>query len=708
MANKKLTPLQILYKEFKNAKTEAARNDAWRKFEVKRGEMYPPRSDRKSAAIDMNDEATKKAFEDFYSLVPGGENHRYYNAGSNRKVGARTKRERSPQVFFDEETGDPYVRAFHYTQPENIENILRTGLAERLGPDAVNFQRRAGVWTSFGPENPMDYDFVNRAYIGNKKYSMEPLEIRIPVEEWRSMNVDHTGKTGKDEVMVFRGSPAKPYGTTSINGIEHTVVIPPEYISRYEFPKDWETKTFTGNRTLWGYRPNKHKSETSAEGFWSIVPKKLKDQAENAVGKNKNPNEYLQWLVDNRQDEIKKSFEQSGGMNFAESTIGNRWGLFYNSDLPYSHVQEFLNNPNAKVADKEHIVARNIEKEANKAWLTGTKFASPYDLARGVEMPPEKPEGHFLRGYPYFQKNVFGSEMASNEMRNTNRHLVNMSGDRMPIGDLVRENYLLDVTNNPVMSHYGIEWTDRIPTEKYLKQAGVREEFLKPWFNDVNRPGHDQTRFMYNGRDEIEKYAIDRNSNKYKLGHIDNELYKRKFAKRFDELDKAADLDPTNTDLDDAMQKVFEDFKAEKRSPEHMKDRRQYVFGTPKSFGRDKFGQNDIGTAKMRARNKAAFSKEFQDKIERDAIELKKEQPYRSIVDLEGIVTKSEENQNLLDKLAEENYEESIQRILENKRNAWRSQFTQDSLNRVFGHELGRKVGKYRASRGKPVNPKQL
>jgi len=88
MANKKLTPLEILYREFKNAKTDAARNDAWRRFETKRGEMYPERTGRnrnKLYAENLDENLFSKAFPD---LVPGGENHRYYDAGRSYLLGA--------------------------------------------------------------------------------------------------------------------------------------------------------------------------------------------------------------------------------------------------------------------------------------------------------------------------------------------------------------------------------------------------------------------------------------------------------------------------------------------------------------------------------------------------------------------------------------------------------------------------------------------
>lgn len=178
MANKKLTPLEILYREFKNAKTDAARNEAWRRFEVKRGEMYPPRSDRKSAMLRDGAAVAAK----YPTKVLGGENHRYYEPGRRIHMDVDETARRSPEVFIDPESGERYVRGFHYTQPENIESILQNGLVSRIGPDSKNFQNRPGVWVSFDKENPMGYDYVNNAYIGEKGYSMEPLEIRIPEE----------------------------------------------------------------------------------------------------------------------------------------------------------------------------------------------------------------------------------------------------------------------------------------------------------------------------------------------------------------------------------------------------------------------------------------------------------------------------------------------------------------------------------------------
>ena len=95
---------------------------------------------------------------------------------------------------------------------------------------------------------------------------MEPLEIRVPEEEWKAMPIDHTGKTVNDQVMVFRPSDAQPYGTVDVAGEKAPVVIPPEYISRYEFPKDWETEAKYGNKTLWGYRPTKKEIIVDDEG----------------------------------------------------------------------------------------------------------------------------------------------------------------------------------------------------------------------------------------------------------------------------------------------------------------------------------------------------------------------------------------------------------------------------------------------------------
>ena len=344
MANKKLTPLEILYREFKNAKTDAARNDAWRRFETKRGEMYPPRSDRKSAMLRDSAAVAAK----YPTKVLGGENHRYYEPGRRIRMNVDETARRSPEVFIDPESGERYVRAFHYTQPENIENILKTGLAARLGPDAKNFQNRAGVWTSMGEANPMGYDYVNGASIDEKGYSMEPLEIRIPEEEWKSMPVDHTGITGKDQVMVFRPSKAKPYGTVNIGVEKAPVVIPPEFISRYEFPKDWETN-LGENKSLRGWLPNKPKVYVSDRGFYDKIPKNVVEDAKKELGEGASYNEINQWVIDNRQDLLKNDVT-SKNYNFV-------------ADFDRTRLDE------SKKYFDEHKRVAELSPEANKSYF---------------------------------------------------------------------------------------------------------------------------------------------------------------------------------------------------------------------------------------------------------------------------------------------------------------------------------------------------
>ena len=686
MANKKLTPLQILYKEFKNAKTDKARNAARLAYESKLNEMYPPRSDRKSAVFNVpeyrNDDLMK-------NRVAGGQGHRYYNAGNKRRLTEDEVARRSPAVFVDPETGERYVRGFHYTQPENIESILEKGLVATLGPDAVNYQRRPGVWTSFGPGNPMGYDFVNNAYLGSKNYNMQPLEIRIPEEEWKAMPVDHTGQTGSDQVMVFRGSPSKPYGTVNIGGQEKTVAIPAEYISRFEFPKDYEEDYGLG-KSLWGYTPLKRTLYKNDRDFFNILPDNIKREAKKSLGEGASYNAMNQYALDNHQRAVKNALVRDKDYMFAPRVEPGR-----------------THSGNEKY-DKEFDTAQGLQPNARKQWFYNTDFTTPYDAALAQERPAEVAEGSFVRGYPENPKNVL-QEMTPAESRNTNRQLLNMAGDRTTIYDLSRGANLPTLYNNPVLQHYGVEWNlSKQKTEDYLKQAGVRTDLFETdyRFNGRNDPNYDYVRKYYWNWDDTDRYQNNRRENKRKLGRFNEQLYKDKYKARFDELDKASDADPENADLD-AMDKVFVDFNAEKHTPEQMKAAREYVFGTPDKYGRSKFGQKDIGTAKMHARNDAALSDEFISKVESDALKLQEEHPSRSITDLEGIATKSEENQNLLDRLAEENYDEALQNIMENKRKSWRRQFTQDSLNRVYGHELGRKIGKYRASRGKPVNPKQ-
>lgn len=682
MANKKLTPLEILYREFKNAKTDAARNEAWRRFEVKRGEMYPPRSDRKSAML--RDSAAVAAM--FPEKVLGGENHRYYEPGRRIRMTVDETARRSPKVWVDPESGERYVRAFHYTQPENIENILKTGLVERLGPDAANYQNRPGVWTSFGEANPMGFDFVNRAYLGEKNYNMQPLEIRIPEEEWKSMVVDHTGKTGDDQVMVFRGSPAKPYGTTKVAGVNSTVVIPPEYVSRYEFPENYSSKHPIGGNTLYGWTPTKTQVRVNDEGFVKGLPDNIVNKAYDALGNNASYNDVAQWLTKNNQDELKNAIVNEKLFVIRDGDV-LKGGLRGNSfRSPFNTIGMGLKKTRN---NQENVRVLNLPYEAKKDWFLGTEFKTTYELADATEVQPSYSVGSVRKGY---DGDAFP---LGSEAPRTKKFLTDAVGDKASIKSFAdpnaprvfkAEDYVKNVENIGIKIPMGAR--EFYPVD-YLKNSGVRIELGNPYNNNFARKSNKLNDLILDTKDPLVGASI-----KHKLGHVDDELYKNKYKERFDAADKADDVD--------AMDAVFEEFQKEKQSPEHVRKRIDYAFDYLKP-NRIK----DEERARKNARTKAFMSDEYNAKVRNDAEEMEREfWPAHSAADIEDMARA--QNKNLLDEIAERNYKDELEKIMNTKRYEWRRQLENDSLNRVFGHELGRKIGKYRASRGKPVNPKQL
>ena len=390
--------------------------------------MYPARTDRRSAML--RDSAAVAAR--FPEKVLGGENHRYYEPGRRIRMTVEETARRSPDVWVDPESGERYVRAFHYTQPENIENILKTGLAARLGPDAKNFQNRAGVWTSMGDANPMGYDYVNNSYLGDKNYRMDPLEIRIPEEEWKSMVVDHTGKTGNDQVMVFRGSKSKPYGTANVAGEDATVVIPPEYISRYEFPKDWTRKDNIGS-TLYGYNPAKEVVPINDKNFIDSLDKGIVKKAKSALGKKASNNELAQWIVDNAQDEAKKHVLD---YNYHIGPLG-----LTSRNLKQEPV--FLTRKIAPLYD--------MQNDARASWFMNEQFKTPYELAKATYDPPEIAKGYVARS---FDEDVFDYD---DKLPKTKSFLLNAAGDNAPIEFFVNDH----ISNLETPKKF----TDKIPTK---------------------------------------------------------------------------------------------------------------------------------------------------------------------------------------------------------------------------------------------------
>lgn len=178
-------------------------------------------------------------------LVTGSDSHSYYDGHDYNKVLLEDDyRKMFPVAQKNPETGKEFVEFFHWTNPANVDKILETGLAANLGPDAGRWQKRAGVWTSYGDKNPMSYDYVNKKTLGEEGFSQVPLKIRIPREVYEGMRVDHTGKTFDDQVAVFRAPKDKKYGTVSIKGLDGRkktldIAIPPEYIGRYDLPDWW-------------------------------------------------------------------------------------------------------------------------------------------------------------------------------------------------------------------------------------------------------------------------------------------------------------------------------------------------------------------------------------------------------------------------------------------------------------------------------------
>ena len=536
-----------------------------------------------------------------------------------------------------------------------------------------------------GDANPMGYDYVNNAFVGDKNYRMDPLEIRIPEEEWKSMYVDHTGKTGDDQVMVFRGSPSKPYGTANVAGENATVVIPPEYISRYDFPKDWTMHFADGSNTLYGYAPNKKEILVRDRGFVETSSPELVKKARETIGDGATDNQIAQWIVDNAQTKNKKYIlENNGSVAYG----GLRRGEF---------MDAFPMPKNPRRRDIEANAVNNLPYKARRQWFENTVFETPYDFARATEDSPSLSKGIVRRGYG--PQNVFGPGI---EAPRTAKFMNDVIGDQKSFKSFLNsDSYYDDDLFVKRAETQGIE----VPSEArysnphdYLKNAGFRFN-MGDWRNPNDaRRASDSSVPRYSKEDKIA--AIRDWNNKFFL-----ENYKGKVDAFLEEKDPLK-----------AKQQIDE-FHDILKTPE-IRIQRQKALGSmidenklqPFSYNK-RWMKHPEEYARQRVSGRARLDEEIENKIFDETEKYLTEHPELDHVkdyDQALIHVTRTKGPELYKPLEDKYYQAELNDVRKNIANEWRDQFRQDSLNRVFGHELGRKVGKYRASRGKPVNPKQL
>lgn len=570
----------------------------------------------------------------------GGESHAYYDGHDARTVPNKVWMQQNSPVVQTDENGNRFVEMFHWTNPANVPSILKSGLAESLGPDAGRWQARKGVWTSYGDRNPMSYDYVNNKRITENGFNQVPLKIRIPEDEYNGMRVDHTGQTFDDNVAVFRAPRDVRYGTISFKEAgtgkerKEKVAIPPQYISEYQLPESWSMKGLNerGTKipayTYPGWRPGMKNAQLPNFNLFGLNRALGGDRIEhNGVINAFNEDEYRALDLASRQlnDNIRKSPKKAKQVYL---------GLYKNDlslhealkgKLPSDFGVEYGFKGNKSGKGGEPSFARRLPMMAHEEKYLSpyTRIKSPYELAAKWNFSETQPNGAFRRGY---ERQVFGE-----------------SPEKVDAMDVIDDKTTPLIEDYPRTSKYVSDLMgDRRKISNLMTGPNSTSQS-----NSLGKATHDQ--------------------------HVDNQALKD-LRSGYAADDVLHDWYTYNAGIDANMIKRAGNQKA--------------VLGVvrPEEF-EDKMRKGTKSYRKMLLNHYDwRFHGEYPEDRNYNSL-----QKFRNDPDFmtESYAKTFKPNKPLSD----EEREDLVKR--------WKEQRSLDSLDRVIGHHYGRKIGKYRASRGK-------
>lgn len=616
-------------------------------------------------------------FLDPYGKAVGGDNHFFYES-TGRDIEDYDAERMSPDYIVDE-NGNKFVEFFHWTPKENVPGILKNGLVESLGADAKHFQRRKGLWTSFGPRNPMEKNYNNNAGLDSPDFGMVPIRGVIPYEEWKAMHVDHTGETLDDQVMVFRSPEKSPYGKVILpSGNEENVVIPPQYIEEYKIPKNWTMKLRDGSDefTLPGWVPGKPLPQSSFDSSNEILrsvdvdPRDLYspdwtgniDNDETAENFGRAVNDALR--TKKQQDD----FKENNKNHF--TNMYKRGNIFYNdysledwnNKADWKKLRKRLNDSYSdtfvKKLAEEHR-ARTLGKKAHYDYVMGTKFKTPYDLVMGMEVSPKQQEGSFGRG---FNEEKFLDDIAYNH--------------DYPRVEKFKRNLVMDHAPISAFSDYDLG---------AARSKGYENLYNKRTQGDRNGLFVQDNPVFKETPTDAYGYAFDAGLRNHDVSRWWSEKDDKLPTRFRGEYDESKPLKESSMEI---LHREATSDAAKKRGlkPATMYRNRTFDFARPLS----NWGPEDY--AKVRDQwlyEKEAELAAWTRNANFDPKNLKNVQP---IIDERNRIKSMSDNE-VREKILESRHNELV--------NDWKNKFSADSLDRVIGHHIGRKIGKYRASRGK-------
>lgn len=549
--------------------------------------------------------------------------------------------------------GTPIIDAYTWTQIPNIEKIKKTGYLAVEGSDTENFHPGTkGQWTSDRDNTPMGKNYDNDMHVGEvgpngENFNEELLHSRLPLSWYQNAPVIHQGPRGSSyNVDVIQARPNAPevmIGEGDRRRLEK-VATPAQFINHIPADKmreDW-VMSLNGGLSIPGWHPNKKDyNVTLSDMLYYGGPQK------GSMSDKESANALI--------EAVKKP-------EVVQKIIGN---FRYNG--PDMNIRQ------RKALDEYYKIFENGEH-------------TPYEIIASAKNPPAQPSS----GRMLDTERVDGgwnSVTNDSDFSRTQNFIAEKIRDNTPIsryryGTPYRSENLLDLKGTALQNYF----------VKNMGTQSLNSSIFRVFPDKFTLSKKDKAYQKSIGLGNLDKYVLEKksfknypesneisNGEKYKYAKYDLEDKK---SRRFDQA-----MTYAHRNYSDAMNKGDVDISY-KPFNDAMDFTANSVFNQKQSFSFDDWFDA--------YKNSKGFTNKSRIQSERERLEP----AVRMYLDeLKKLPSDKELTREVL-KQRQRKYAPRKEDFTEDR---YKDYMKADSLDKVIGHTIGRRIGADRAKRGKKI-----
>lgn len=560
--------------------------------------------------------------------------------------------------------GTPIIDAYTWTQIPHIDNILKTGYLAIEGADTENFHKGVkGHWTSNKDNTPMNLNYENGMEVGKigpngENFNEELLHSRLPLGWFQKAPMIHQGPRGSgsysvDVIQAKPGAPEVMIGEGDRRRLEK-VATPAQFINHITEDKmrpDWIMGRPAGRVSVPGWHPNK-KDDVNLNDLNIAFNQAYK----NYIGNPKN-REKANLLLDAMKNPEMK----------------NRLADYY-KNTAYSNVSapEIIKN------SRQEYLNYLLEKEQ-----------SPYDFIQSVRQKPKVSEGHILNTEGIDRWDGFSKA----DFPRTHSFILQKQIDDSPMAEFAKEhpsykNHPEDVAKSIAVKSkpnngYGLHYDGMYGNfDKIIPTRRFQKNFIDEYLENV-------------GLGRLDNLTMEKG-----IHHENNPFDNKVYVDRNQEYKYKKDIldDKKSRRSDQAMTYAFRNYNDALLNGNiegHLTPFNDAMDFTERSKfkGKQSFSFDDWFDA---YKNSKGFTNESRIQSERERLEP----AVRMYLDELNKLPSDKDLTREAVKERQRKYSQSVDDLSADK---YKDFMQADSLDKVIGHMIGRRIGADRAKRGKKI-----